>query len=423
MTESLTCDVAVVGGGPGGSTAATLLARGGLRVALFERERFPRFHVGESLPPAIMLVLDDLGVRPAVEAHGFQIKYGATFRDEAADLAQTFWFLPGQPWPDYSYQVRRDEFDTLLLEHAARSGVIVHQPAAVTAVAFEDDAVSLSAAGPSGPLRVRAAMLVDASGRDGFLAGRLGRRERIPNLGKVALFAHFRGAARAEGKAEGNLGIHVVDDGWFWWIPLAGDLTSVGAVLHARTVRAWPGPLDALYATVIDRCPSVADRLRGARRVTPVHRAANFAYVNRPITGPRFLCVGDAITFVDPIFSGGVYIAMKTGQLAAQAILATVAGTEPRRACRDYERAVGRGIGVFLRFIHRYYEPAFLDLLMHPRNALGIYPAVLNVLAGGSFVRMGFRYRLPLTALFGLARANTWLRRLGGRPYRSRLEW
>ncbi len=423
MTEP-THDVIVVGGGPGGSATATFLARHGLRVVLFEREIFPRFHVGESLMPATMLMLERLGAREAVEGAGFQVKYGASFVDEPSALTQTFYFLTDQPWPGYAYQVPRADFDAILLDNARKQGVTVHQPASAESVEFDEDGVTITALWDGRPSRVRARMLVDASGRDGFIATRLGRRQRIPNLGKIALFAHFRGARRFEGRAEGNIRICVFEAGWFWWIPLAGDLTSIGAVLHAKTVRAWSGSGEDLFGAMIERCPSVAAGLGKAERVTPVHRAANFAYFNAPVVGDRFLCVGDAVAFVDPIFSGGVFIALRSGEFAAQAIVeAFTTGRFSAARFARYERAVRRGVAPLFRFIHKYYEPAFFDLLMHPQDRWGVYRAVLNVLSGGSFIRFTWRTRLSLAILFALARAkrwNRWWRRL---PIASRLEW
>ncbi len=318
----------------------------------------------------------------------------------------------------------RAEFDTILLDHARTRGVGVHQPATVQSVAFDPDGVSIDVSEGGATRTLRAAMLVDASGRDGFLAGRIGRRTRIPNLGKVALFAHFRGAARRTGKEEGNIRIYVIDDGWFWWIPLADDLTSVGSVLHARTVRAAQMPMEDLYADMLRRCPAVAEGLAGATRVTPVHRASNFAYANTPVVGDRFVAVGDAVAFVDPIFSGGVFIAMRSGQLAAEAIVkAFAAGDFRGRRFTGYERAVQRGTAPLFRFIHKYYEPAFFELLMNPKHAFGIYTAVLHVLSGGAFFTMPWRTRWSLNMLYGVAHLNRWIRRRAGRPIESRLEW
>ncbi|MGH7313054.1 MAG: NAD(P)/FAD-dependent oxidoreductase [Candidatus Rokuibacteriota bacterium] len=424
MTAPQVFDVVVVGGGPGGSTTASFLANGGLRVALFEREVFPRFHVGESLMPAAMWVLERMGARAAVEQAGFQIKYGAMFIDAEVSEETTFFFQIGQAWPSYTYQVPRAEFDTLLLNHARGRGVAVFQPATVETAAFDAAGVTVTATAAGRAISVRAGLLVDASGRDGFLAARLGQRQRIPNLGKVALFAHFRGADRLPGKAEGNIRIYVFPEGWFWWIPLAGDLTSVGAVMHARTVRDWAGTPDDLYAKMIGRCGGVAAGLARAERVTDIHRLANFSYLNSPVVGDRFLAVGDAVMFVDPIFSGGVYIAMRSGQLAAEAILAAFRdGRFEARRFAAYERRIRRGVAPLLRFIHKYYEPAFFYLLMRPHNYFGVYTAVLNVLSGGSFIKLRWRTRLSLAILFGLARGHRWLRRWSGLPYASRLEW
>ena len=417
-------DVAVVGGGPAGSATAGFLARAGRRVVLFEREEFPRFHVGESLLPATLPLLERLGVGATVAEHGFQVKYGATFHDQESGLEHTFYFLRGKPWPSHSYQVPRAEFDALLLEHARKQGVDVHQPVTVEAVAFDAETVSVTARTAGQVLTARARFLVDATGRDALLASTHGARGRIPNLGKVALYAHFRGAARAQGRDEGNIRIYIFEAGWFWWIPLAGDLTSVGCVMHARTLGSWSGAREDLFREMIRRCRRVAQNLAGAEQVTPLRASANFAYRNRPIVGERFLAVGDAIAFVDPIFSGGVHIAIQSAELAAQALdcaLDDARGAATRFAA--YERAIRRGLAPFFRFIHKYYEPAFLELFLQPKPQFGMIDAVLTVLSGGGFAGMSVRTRLSLALLFSIARVNLWLRRRAGRPVESRLEW
>src|SRR2546428_324855 len=184
-------------GGPPGSTTSAFLALAGRRVLLVEREPFPRFHVGESLLPATLPILDRLGVHRAIAERGFQVKYGATFHDQESGLEHTFYFLRDKPWPSYAYQVPRADFDALLLEHAQKLGVDVRQPASVESVAFDGGGVTVTAESHGQRNEVRARFLVDASGRAGLLSQKVGRRERIPNLGKVALFAHWRGGWRA----------------------------------------------------------------------------------------------------------------------------------------------------------------------------------------------------------------------------------
>jgi flavin-dependent dehydrogenase len=273
--------------------------------------------------------------------------------------------------------------------------------------------------------RVRARFVVDASGRDGFLASRrVGRREPIPGLGKVALFAHYEGASRWAGRDEGLIRLYIFEDGWFWWIPFSGDVTSIGCVLHARTARGREGSIDALFDDMISRCARVAEGLRGARRITPVRSAANFSYRTQPVAGDRFVCVGDTLAFVDPIFSSGVYIAMQTGELAAAEILnAFAAGRFEARRFNAYGRRVRRGVGPFVRFIRRYYEPAFLEVFLQPSNRLGVLNGVLGVLAGGAFLRMRMRMRCSLGFFFALVRVNRMLRRRRGQTVESRLEW
>jgi len=417
-------DVVVVGGGPGGSTTGAFLAKAGWRVLLFEREAFPRFHVGESLLPATLPILERLVVLKTIVERGFQLKIGATFHDQESGFEHTFHFLRGKPWPSYAYQVPRAEFDAVLLEHAKKLGVDVRQPATVESVAFDAEGVTVTAASHGQRTETRARFLVDASGRAGLLAQRVGRRERVPNLGKVALFAHWRGAWRAPGLDEGNIRIFVFEHGWFWWIPLAGDRTSVGGVMHARTVQEWDGTPEALYDEMIRRCPRVAEQLRSAELVTSIHREANFSYRNEPVVGDRFLAVGDAIAFVDPIFSGGLHIAMQSGELAARAAASALAdGRFEARRFRAYERRVWGGLHPFFKFIHKYYEPAFLELFLNPKSLLGMTDAVLSVLSGGAFLGMRWRTRASLALLFAIARVNVWVRRRSGRAVESRLEW
>ena len=418
-------DVLVVGGGPGGATTATFLARGGLSVAIAEREAFPRFRVGESLVPNCMPILDRLGVLDRIKAHGFQPKFGVTFHDQELDLEHSFSFREGRPWPSFTFDVHRAEFDEILLDHATKEpGVTRFQPATVEKVAFDADGVTARLSDAEGERELRARFLVDASGRDAFLTSRQGRRRPMPGLGKVALFAYYRGAHRWPGREEGNVRIFIFPEGWFWWIPLAHDETSVGCVLHSRVVRAWEGTPAALFQAEISRCRRVREGLAGAEATTPVYTAANFAYTVEPVVGNRFLCVGDSVGFVDPIFSAGVFLAMASGELAAREILdAFREGRFEARRFAPYERACHRGMKPFVRFIEHFYDPLFLEIFLKPKDLFGMVDAVTFVLAGGAFRRIPLRLRLALGAFFAVVRVTRWARRRRGPSPESRLEW
>jgi len=422
--ERATTDVLVVGAGPGGTTAATFLARGGLNVTVVEREAFPRFRVGESLVPNCMPILNRLGIEERVLAHGFQRKYGATFHDQELDLEAGFRFREGRPWPKFTLDVHRAEFDQMLLEHAAAQGVTVLQPATVEKVLFDADGVTVRVAGADGEREVRARFLVDASGRDAFLASRQGQRTPMPGLGKVAVFAYYRGAKRFPGNEEGDVRIYIFPDGWFWYIPLAHDETSVGCVMHARVAKSREGSMPELLDAMIERCHRVRDNVRGAERVTQVYTASHFAYDVEPIVGDRFLCVGDAVGFVDAIFSPGVFIAMASGEMAAGAVLeAFRTGRFQARRFRPYRKRVLACMAPFRKFILAFYDRAFLDVFLRPRDFLGMLDAVTMVLAGGSYTGVPWKMRLSLAGFFQIIRIARWINRRKGVPLESRLEW
>jgi flavin-dependent dehydrogenase len=419
------CDVAVVGGGPAGATVSAFLARAGLAVVCFEREQFPRFHVGESLLPASLPLFDRLGVRQQVEAAGFQRKNGAVFAEEASGREVTLNFRRGPSWDDHAYNVPRADFDRLLLDHATKEGAVVREGAEVREVALHDTGARLTVdSGRGAGEEVEAAFLVDASGRDALVASRLGRRMPLPDIGKAALFAHYRGARRWSGRMEGHLRAYLFDDGWFWWIPFSGDLTSVGVVLHRRAFRDRRGSLEGLFEDMVAASPAVSGGLAGATRVTPVHRVANFSYRTEPAVGDRFVAIGDAVVFVDPVFSTGVYVAMQSAELAAGVIVRAFRDGEFRAGRFDgYRRRVEAGTALFFEFIERYYDPAFLDVFFAPHPPAVLKDALTTIFAGGAFLGRPLWLRARLACVRAAVAGTRWRRRRRGLPVESQLSW
>ena len=394
-------DVAVIGGGPGGSSTATALARSGRSVLLLERDRFPRFHIGESQLPWINGVLEILGAHDAVAKAGFVEKWGASF-----------WEIDGRPgaYVDFTaavetpapqtFQVPRARFDELLLRHAERSGVVVREGHRAVDAAFDGGGVTLRYAGPDGlEQTARVAAVVDASGRAGFLARKIGRYETDAMLQHVAVHAQYEGIPRAEGRAAGDIRVLTRPDvGWIWLIPLSETVTSVGAVvpqgLHRRESKATAEESLDHY---LRSTPAAPDLLREARRVSPARFDADYSYLATKMAGDRWVAVGDAGSFLDPIFSTGVLLAMQGGLEAAEAIEAGLrAGDLSARRFARYERVVRRRYHYFRRFVVGFYDPYFRRLLFRRSRRLGIYEAVLSALAGNWRPSLGTRLRIQL---------------------------
>lgn len=383
------CDVFVIGGGPGGSTVATLLAERGYRVVLAEKSRHPRFHIGESLLPANLPLFEKLGVGAAVKSIGME-KWGAEFVSPwHQDSCQTFRFADAwnKDMP-YTYQVRRSEFDEILFRNAAAKGALTLEECRVREVSLgsreEGTVIKAEQAGRQREFRAR--FVVDASGRDTFLGNRLGSKRRNKRHNTSALYAHFRGAWRHTGQAEGNISIYWFDHGWFWVIPLTGGITSVGAVVWPYYMKARTKPVENFFEDTIAQCPPLAKRLSEAERVSDVEATGNFSYSCRRSSGPSYLLLGDAFSFVDPVFSSGVMLAMHSGFLAADTIATCL--SEPKRAGaarRRYDRELRRGPREFSWFIYRANHPSLRDLFMNPHNIFRVKEALLSVLAGDIF--------------------------------------
>ena len=398
------CDALVIGGGPAGSTAAALLAEKGWRVTLLEKAHHPRFHIGESLLPMNLPILKRLGVLEQVEKIGMP-KYGAHFVSEQyADHDQTFYFSEAlDKQHPHAYEVRRSEFDHLLLQNSAGKGVDVREGVRVTSVDFGDGARvrALDEAGNRQEFRAR--QVVDATGRDTFLASRLSLKKKNPKHGSAAIFGHFSNVERLTGRDAGNISIFWFAHGWFWMIPLKDGMTSVGAVCapaYLKT-RGATEPADFLWRT-IELCPGVKARMRDAELVNGVARATgNYSYRATRLYGDGWLLVGDAFAFVDPVFSSGVYLAMNSASLGSDVVDARLRGlaSAPRLA-KLYERRITRGLRTISWFIYRFTSPPMHRLFMGPRNTFRMQEAVISVLAGDLFRNTPLT--VPLTLFKGL---------------------
>jgi flavin-dependent dehydrogenase len=380
-------DVAVVGGGPAGSAAACWLARAGRRTVVFERDRFPRFHIGESLLASVNDALESIGARDLVSARDFPQKWGATFgtSDGAIERFADFATSPEVPAPQ-TWQVPRAEFDELLLRHAAACGADVREGHRVLDAAFDAAGVTVTVRDEADrEERVRAAALVDASGRVGLLARKFGLRTPEPRLANIAVFAHYSGVPRAEGRRAGDIRIIARHDlGWFWFIPISGALTSVGVVLPRRAHDAFPQRApEALLDHAIAETPAAAHLMREARREWPVRVERDFSFGSRAWAGDRWLLVGDAGAFLDPVFSTGVAIALESGVEAGQALdRALRRGDLSARAFAAFDRRQRRRYRAFRRFVLAFYRRGFRDLFFQPVPMPVVFRAVVTMLAG-----------------------------------------
>jgi flavin-dependent dehydrogenase len=394
-------DVAVIGGGPGGSSTAAALARRGRSVLLLERERFPRFHIGESQLPWINGVLESLGAHEAVAKAGFVHKWGASFWEIDGRPAAYVDFTAAVETPSpQTYQVPRATFDELLLRHAERSGVVVRERHRAVDAIFEPDGVTLRFAGPDGDEQsARVSMVVDASGRAGFLARKIGGHVTDAMLQHVSVHAQYEGVSRPEGRAAGDIRVLTRSDiGWAWLIPISETVTSVGVVvprdLHRRESKATP---EASLDHYLRETPAAIPLLSAARRVSAARFDADYSYLATRMAGDRWVAVGDSAAFLDPIFSTGVLLAMQGGLEAAEAIDAGIrAGDLSARRFEGYERRVRRRYHYFRRFVVGFYDPYFRRLLFRRSRHLGIYEAVLSALAGNWRPSTGTRLRIQL---------------------------
>lgn len=415
-------DVLVIGGGPAGSTAATLLVRKGWRVVQLEKARHPRFHIGESLLPMNLPILERLGVLDRVRDMGV-FKPGAEFPIDERHY-NTFRFERAlDPKFPYAYQIKREQFDQMLFEHARASGVDAREQVEVLRIDFGDDgrpALAHARNAKGDEFAIRPRYMVDASGRDTFFGNKLKLKRKSTAHQSAAIFSHFKGVQRREGVDAGNITVQRFAHGWMWLIPLRDDVMSVGAVCFPEYLKQRRGESENFLMQTLESEPQVWARMQGAQRVAPVHVTGNYSYTCSRMTGPGWVMVGDAYAFVDPVFSSGVYLGMNSAEHAAEVVDGTL--RKPAREAalqRAMDKRLRRGLKHFTWFIYRFTTPVMQRLFSEPRNYWQLEQAVISMLAGDVFDNRAVLRRLRLFraiyALTALGMAPTalrgWLRR------------
>lgn len=392
--------VIIVGGGPAGSTAASLLARSGREVLLLEKESFPRFHIGESLLPFANRVLARIGVWEKIRNGGFMVKPGAEFVLSDGSAFRRFWFGDGLAEPyDQTYQVERSRFDALLLDHARESGTVVLSGAAARGFREDPDGVEVEYEQAGKTERVQGKWLIDATGREPFLGKLLGLPKAdlgIPK--KMAVYAHFRNVLRSPGKAEGNITVVRLANGWFWIIPLDEEKTSVGMVRPLSVFQNGKVSPQELFAQTVQGSRELSRRLAKAEALGSFRTTADYTYRLERLAGSRWLAIGDAAGFLDPVFSSGVTVALEGGMLAAELILNQSKGSShlsPGQQ-RAFTRKIHSLAGRFEQMIRMFYDDRAFEVFMTPRPPLAMKEAVIHLLAGSTDLHPSLWLRVKL---------------------------
>lgn len=353
-------DVVIIGGGPSGAVAGTYLARAGVDVAIVERERFPRFHIGESLLPATMPIFKEIDFYKTLSAGKYIEKYGARFVDYETDEEVYFGFAEGwNPDIPMAFEVERSQFDLDLLEHAKKSGVTVYQPERVKTIFEDNDQIRLT----TSTRELSCKYMIDSTGRDSMLGKSKQVRTANKGLNNFAVFAHFTGVERYNGKDEGDITIGLLPNrSWIWIIPFKGETTSVGLVASSVDVPQGTDLSEFLHQQ-LQRSPRVAKMMANAERTMEVTTIANYSQGCSHLYGPRWMMSGDAAFFLDPIFSSGVHVGCTSGKLAAQTLIKALKDNTlmtDKNLGADYEQEFRKGVSRFRNLIMLFYGGRFV---------------------------------------------------------------
>ena len=389
ITKNIKFDVIVIGGGPAGSTFSTLLHEKGRNVLLLEKDHHPRFHIGESLLPMTLPILEKLGVSNKIRGIGI-LKYGAEFNSSKEDnKRETFYFdfAMDRNHP-HAYQVRRSEFDEILFRNAADKGVDCREGSRVSDVVFNpDNTVTVTAVTEEGQsVQYGCQFLIDASGRESLLSRRKKLKQKSKKHNSAAIFGHFENVTRRSGKDEGNISIYWFEHGWFWMIPLKDGMMSVGAVCFPEYLKTRGCPPEDFLQHTINMAPEVAERMKDSVLAGEVRATGNFTYSSSRMfgkPGENYLLIGDAYAFIDPVFSSGVHIAMSGAVDAVETIDACLSNPEHSQSyLKQYKSKIDGALKTFSWLIHRFNSPVIHKLFMAPGNNFRIQEGIISLLAG-----------------------------------------
>jgi len=384
-------DVIVIGGGPAGSTAAALLAEQGHRVLVCEREIFPRFKIGESLMPGTYWTLKRLGVLEKMKQSAYPMKYSVQFYSGSGRASAPFYFFENDDHESsQTWQVLRSDFDRMLLDNARKKGADVMQGASVLDVLFDGErAVGVRAKLPDKSQKeFGAKVVVDASGQSALISRKLKIKRVEPKLKKASIYTHFKGGMRDEGIDEGaTIIFHTQNqDSWFWYIPLPNNTVSVGVVgsLDYLLQNRDDDP-QKIFEDELEICPALKPRLEGAKQLFPMKTTKDFSYRASQVAGDGWVLVGDAFGFLDPIYSSGVFLALKSGELAADAIKEALQKDDLSGAqLGKFEIELLDGMDAIRKLVYAFYTPDFSFskfLKRHPE----CQDDVINILIGNVF--------------------------------------
>ena len=416
------CDVAVIGGGPGGSTAATLLAKKGYRVIALEKAHHPRFHIGESLLPMNLPIFERLGVLDQVRVMGV-FKPGADFEAENARGYNTYAFSRAiGNSPPHAYQVWRQDFDKMLYGHARECGADAregHEVVKVEQNSSRDTRLEVRA--EDGRIyRIQARYVVDASGRDAFLSSKRKLRRKNDEHQSAAIFGHFRGAEARAGEDAGNISVYRFEHGWMWMIPLPGAVMSIGAVCRPEYLKLRKGRTAEFLLETLHLNPGLKQRIQHAELIGEVRVTGNYSYDSARMGGAGWVLVGDAFAFLDPVFSSGVYLAMSGAEQAVGVVDESL--RHPAREAsllRKLEKRQRAGMARFSFFIYRFNGPVLAQMFSAPRNTWQLEQGVISMLAGDLFDTPKVLRRLRLFKLvYAVAGLRDWRRWRSEHKYR-----